>query len=380
MAQILSGPELARLIETLQVENMRLPLKWDWEVLGGCDRVCAGCWGPAHNVRRTVSIVSLLQFAWIGRELGMCDWVITGGEPLMDHHRLSLPSDRMTKPALELVEQVNAFNQMWVEITGNPPLIDPIGEGTTRELDLIIRALNRMGIQVTLSTSGVGLMPRVVSSGPVPDSGRPVILRNLSELGVPLAGDTPERNAIMRPPAGRVDPHSNFWSVVRILREVPRYYPKVLLTLRTEVTAVNADWVLGIPAALKREGVDLRLVRWKLYQFNTKVDTLLPPGEAGRFKISRWRFEEIVRLARERYATEFRDIVGQPAAQSGDRYGLINPAGTVRLLRQAWPQRVKTVVVGTILSPEPLIRCINRDHADFLLKQAAMRPTSGWRF
>jgi MoaA/NifB/PqqE/SkfB family radical SAM enzyme len=323
---ILSASELAHLVEKLQFENLHLPLKLDWEVLGGCDRRCSGCWGPRHNVRRTVSKDQLIQFFSIARRLGTYDVVITGGEPLFD-----------------------------------------------RELDDIIEFLaTELDFEITLSTSGVGLL------------NRPRILANLAKLGLPIDAPSPEQNAIMRPPAGHVDPHSNFWSVNELLRNVPQLYPQIELTLRTVVTSTNIDWVLEIPGALETLGVKLGPgcgIRWKIYQLNTKVDTHLTHAQQRDQRVSTWQFQRLLRQAQQQHARKFHKIEGQKAADSGNRYAILSPQGILRILRPQRFGKISSHLVGSILTPEALVRKFNQDHPDFILEQAQVRPThSAWRF
>lgn len=253
----------------------RLPAVIDIQPTGSCPWACPGCWGADH------------------RKAG------------------SLTPDEW----LALLADLRGYGVEAITVTGGEPEVYPGIE------ELIVGA-KALGLRITLSTVGVDLLER------------PRVLASLDDLGVPLDDATLEGHRAMRPLSHRFRPSAgaavldaahDFQGAIRCLKRVPSRYPHIDLTLRTVVAKRNGRGVLGIPAMLVALGVDLRTIRWKVYELNPYL-ALTPVAAAQRLRLPEAELDALApEIVTTGEAAGFRSVEVQRVAASAGRYFFLDP-------------------------------------------------------
>jgi MoaA/NifB/PqqE/SkfB family radical SAM enzyme len=180
------------------------PYSADLMVTGRCNLRCPFCWGPSHSVGGVLPVEEWTRL--IGRlaTLGTRTIILTGGEPLLYD---GLPA--------------------------------------------ICHCAKNLGLRVILSTNGILLESRGIA-----------VLPLLDEIGIPLDGSSAQRNNALRP---QVSSENHYAGALAAIEYLHRNWPAIKLTIRTVVTAENADDIEAIGERLLT--LPTKMFRWKLYQF-----------------------------------------------------------------------------------------------------------------
>lgn len=263
---------------------LQAPSKVDFNVNGECNLRCPWCWGPDHAAKEELTNEQWKSLALKLKSLGTRKITFTGGEPLMK-------------------------------------------EGLA---DLLTYTHDTLSLQVTLSTNGV-LLKRLAKS----------ILPHVDAVGLPLDGHCREVHRLIRGA-----PTMHFDRVLEALRIVQQDFPHIRCTLRTVCSAKNMNSVPLIGEALTKNGVDVKKVRWKLYQVNPvgirKQDIL-----EGAWLISTTQFLDVTQKTRDKNP-EFQEIISHAIDSKVGRYFHIYPDGRSHVLIEGSDGFLAERVVGNI--------------------------------
>ena len=306
-----TSEEAERLQYVLAELGLYSPPKIDFMINGVCPLRCDGCWGPDWRLRGNISAAQWVQAAGILSYAGLEEVVISGGEPLL-----------------------------------------------RRDLEEIVIGCRDHWLRVTLSSICHGILDR------------PDILNNIVELGVPLDGSTPEENARSRPALNPSLNARSFWDSIIALREIPKQFPRIEITLRTVVDGFNGNrdyaYVLAIPLILEKHGIDLSLIRWKLYQWNRYVGPRQDRSNQPHPRdIEDSRFNDIVNAAR--LGGQFLSVTGQSARFAAGHYFLFEPDGEARLETTGPDGLPCGVHVGHVSDLQTTLTMLHDEHHDAML-------------
>ncbi|RNH93766.1 radical SAM protein [Micromonospora aurantiaca] len=223
-----------------------------------CNLRCTFCWGPDHDIRDGLDTAEWKDLLSRFRAGGTSAVVFTGGEPLL-----------------------------------------------RRDIGGLLRHASEEGFRVTLSTNGIRL-------GRHQD-----LLRYVDEIGIPIDGSNVAVNAKMR--QGKLADLA-FDAALSALDTVRRAAPAVQITVRTVVSAVNADDIPNIAYLLS----DRRPVwdRWKLYQF---VAAGIGLDSSDEHQVDNATFRRA--LAEARTIIGPGHMVGQEQTDRVGRYLFVGPRG-----------------------------------------------------
>lgn len=211
------------------------PKTVDFNVNGACNLNCTWCWGPDHKAKEELTNEQWKEIASKLKTLGTSNITFTGGETLMK-------------------------------------------EGLA---DILKYVHEDLSMRTTLSTNGI-LLKRKAKE----------VLPFVDDIGLPLDGHTREINNIMR--AGTP---KHFDRVLEAIRIVQDEYACIDLTVRTVLSAKNADSVPLIGKTLIESGIDPKKLRWRIYQV-TPIGVRKDDVLNGDWLISSARFEEIMQKVR----------------------------------------------------------------------------------
>lgn len=247
----------------------------DLEITGACPWRCEWCWGPDHGAKDELSGLEWARAVDLFATLGTERFTITGGEPLM-----------------------------------------------SKNLETIIQQIIKNKLEVTLSTSGAGLLEKG-------DMLEALNSASGSVIGLPLDGSDMEANSKMRLALNGSNEGKNFTDVIDCLKVIQDKYPNIGLTVRTVVSSVNEGRVFGIPQTLQDAGVDLAAIRWKVYQLNPNDG---PRNEqAENYAISDTEFAKTRCLILDGWHDQMGEIDFQSIAESEGRYIFVSPNGDVQV-------------------------------------------------
>lgn len=182
----------------------KAPLVVDFNVNGRCNLDCIWCWGPDHNAKEELSIEEWKVLATKLKQLGTKKITITGGEPLLK------------KNLSELMHFIH----------------------------------DELSIRTTLSTNAMLLKQKAEAILPFTD-----------DIGIPIDGHTQELNNTMRKGISK-----HFDLAFEAIKFIQDFYPNIEITLRTVVSLKNFKFIHLIGKALTDRCIDLKKIRWKLYQ------------------------------------------------------------------------------------------------------------------
>lgn len=185
-------------------EHINYPKTIDISLTGFCQLNCAWCWGEEHTIGTVHSLDEWKELLRKFKEVGTSGVVFTGGEPLVSQ---ILP-------------------------------------------ELLRYSKEELMMRTTLSTNAI-LLNHLHKS----------VLPWVNDLGLPLDGSTPDVNKLMR--AGAIN---NLQKVIDAIKLVQTDYPGIELTIRTVIARPNIHDVVNIPEILTKNGVDISLIRFKIYQ------------------------------------------------------------------------------------------------------------------
>lgn len=166
--------------------------------------------------------------------------------------------------------------------TGYEPLM-------STDLPELLQYTKSLKLGTTLSTNAILFSDTHESMMPFVD-----------EIGIPIDGSTPEIHSLIRTPNGEFQ----FEAAIEAIKIIKAQYPYVELTVRTLVTAKNQDDIINIPLMLQDNGIDIRTVRFKVYQFNP-IGPQFSRDHIREWGVSTSEFLHIVAQLRE-----FRDADG----------------------------------------------------------------------
>ncbi len=257
----------------------------DFEVIGSCPYRCEWCWGPDHVVgaRSSMSLKELQR----SMELIACGnmneqrFVISGGEP-------TTRSDIAGVVAASLLiadETVlsTTGDSLYRNLKGNDlwHVLEAAAETATLALPLH---------SVDMATSQK-VMPSLRVNAPV------------------------DRVDIVAGVLGRASSIGN------------------ATTLRTTVTSEQSlQDICAIPAALLDRGVDLSLVRWKIYEYNPHVGPRANAETTQMYTVDEDDFTVIASEAHLAWGGVFKAINTHPVAYSVENYVIVGPDGHIRIV------------------------------------------------
>lgn len=185
------------------------------------------------------------------------------------------------------------------------------GESLLRKgIDNMLSYSKRMGLIVTLSTNGIYLKDHLSA-----------IIENVDNLGIPIDGSTPEKNALMR-----IGNPKQFNLALEAIKMVKEAKPGICVTVRTVVTQINSDDI-GDIGRLLSDMPDGYIDKWKIYQ------CLPPSGEKmlnwDNLRVSDEKFKEIVTHVRDLFPSL--NIVSQDMASQikNGGYVFVRPNGDI---------------------------------------------------
>ena len=152
----------------------RSPKTVDFNINGICNLSCKWCWGPAHDIKESITLEQWKNLACTLKNLGTQNIIFTGGEPLL---KKDLP---------ELTKYIHSELKM----------------------------------RTTLSSNGILLVERGL-----------LVLPYINDLGLPLDGHNLKINAAMR----RGTP-LHFSKVLNAINFTQTNFPEITLTVRTVIT------------------------------------------------------------------------------------------------------------------------------------------------
>jgi MoaA/NifB/PqqE/SkfB family radical SAM enzyme len=220
---------MARSIEIVSpltaVGRLGAPTKAQVILNNRCQLRCEWCWGPEHDKPESGQLQDWQQ--------------LIGNLAVAESMPYIAPVNRIT-------------------VSGGEPLL-------SRLLIPVLKTAQEYGMRTKLSTNGI-FLKRLVEVLPFCD-----------ELAVGIDGNSEESHARMRKGSAA---HGAFYKAVAAIRLGQEH--KKPVTLRTVVAQKNWRVIPTIPVALERAGIDLSLIRHKLYQ-------LEPIGpRKDKFSLDEW--------------------------------------------------------------------------------------------
>ncbi len=257
-----------------EVSERKLPSSVDFMLLGTCELRCAFCYGPQHEIGAmdTETVKSVLQNLSVN---GVERVVFTGGEPTL-----------------------------------------------IRDLDEILYEAKSQNLTTVLSSNGL----RLARNRNLLDRIAPY----LDWIGLPLDGDTPQANALMRVGLGQNAEERHFFSVISLIQRIQTEYPELKIKLGTVVAKPNLDHVEDIPFTLAK--FDTIPDTWKLYQVS--------PSEYGKLNYKGLRvgddeFEQVFHKSlRNAEAVGIPNVTKYSNATRPGKYLFIDPAGEALIVSQ----------------------------------------------
>lgn len=240
------------------------------------------------------------------------------------------PETRSTEITLEqkkrVLESFRLVGTKGVGFSGGEPLLD-------KDLPELLKYAKLLGFRTTLSTNGL-LFPQLHRD----------IMPYVDEIGIPIDGPTPEVNARMRPPFEA----NQFKAAVESIKIIIEDYPRVDLTVRTVVSALNFDSVREIPRSLEQRGVAdfYGKIRWKLYQFNPAIPEQSLSGRVESLLLSTDDFFSVCRWVREDSVGRGQPVFLPIIAAEGNNF-LVYPNGDAVTTQIIEPER--SLVTGSVV-------------------------------
>lgn len=238
------------------------PKTIDVSLTGACQLDCPWCWGEKHNIGVKHNEKQWKELLSNFQKAGTSAVVFTGGEPLLANF---LP-------------------------------------------EVLRYAKETLHMRTTLSTNSILL-----------DKLHKKILPWVDDLGISLDGSTSEINKKMRP--GKFD---NYQIVIDAIKMVQKTYPDIELTVRTVIAQPNINDIKNIPQVLKDSGIDLKQIRYKIYQ----VEPIGPRSQT--IKTDAWRVEEEqCKLVESSLVEKYPElaIIMQLYTNTSGRYYQVGPLG-----------------------------------------------------
>jgi MoaA/NifB/PqqE/SkfB family radical SAM enzyme len=168
-------------------------------------------------------------------------------------------------------------------------------------------------MRITLSTNGI-LLGKKKS-----------ILPYIDDIGLPLDGYNAKQNSKMR--GGN---SICFGCVINAIRFIQKKYSNIDVTVRTVITRINFKTIHLIGDSLVNVGINVKKLRWKLYQC-----TPLGPRQKEIKKqgllISNEEFYRVLDRVKQ-HNTSFGSIVGQSTTDEIGRYFLVYPDGSTKII------------------------------------------------
>lgn len=260
--------------EAQKVSEKKLPSSVDFMLLGTCELRCAFCYGPQHETGAmdTETVKSVLQNL---SGNGVERVVFTGGEPTL-----------------------------------------------VKDLDQILREAKNQDLTTVLSSNGL----KLAQNRDLLDRITPY----LDWIGLPLDGDTPQVNALMRIGLGQNTGEQHFFSVISLIQRIQTEYPELKIKLGTVVAKPNLDHVESIPLTLAK--FDTIPDTWKLYQVS--------PSEYGKLnykglKVEDDEFEQVFHKSlRNAKAVGIPNVTKYSNATRPGKYLFIDPKGDALIVGQ----------------------------------------------
>lgn len=246
-------------------ETAYWPKTVDLNPTAKCNLDCSFCWGPDHTIQDRLSLEDCKKILLFFANEGTSSVVITGGEPLLRN-----------------------------------------------DIEEILSYAKSIGLQTTLSTNGLLLKAKGDN-----------VLPYVDDLGIPIDGSTPEKNAKMRLKLGqRSGNMKHLGTALDAIKTVSEKNPTISITIRTVASKVNFTDIHAIAELIQRE--DLKIDRWKIYQF---APFSIGAAHFNDHHISDEDFNSLLK----RLVKEFPDlpISSQSVQVQSGRYVFVGPQGDI---------------------------------------------------